>query len=669
MQIGTGREHLVARPDHQTLVAGLGQFNALQQSFNHTRTDGVHLGLDAGNQYFVIQCPQADGFILMQGLAGGLRRGRVGSQHAFREVLARVDWQAAWQDKLAAAGVPGALFGMDTSSVSHRPLKDPFRQRRFAQGLACVNVFLDHVGNHQPAGFLPQLERALLHAKAPAHAVVHVTRVVGNRRQMHCAIVKAVAQNGPQELTLRALAVAQQLQALCRRLFQHAGVHLVSLLTGRYVLTRLQLEAHHIAPDLFEKTCLGLLPQIAHFEQSLEHLRGGKTLIERIDFKAEGVLQGLDDMGHGVEPHHVGSAERAGTGATQLLACEVIHHVVAKAKIGHFLHGGEHAGNANAVGNEIGRVLGTHHAFAQNAGNKGFQIVQNFRLGGRRVDQFHQHHVTWRIEEMDATKTWLDFLRQGFTQLRDRQAGGIGCNDGVRRQKGGDFLVKIEFPVHALGNRFDHQIAVLQQFQVFLVIGLADQGSVGRDPQRRGFELFQTLDGVADDAVFGTLSGRQVKQDDRHLDVDQVRCNLRPHHAGTQHGNFTDLESSHKILLTVFLTPPRTSPGSVSFDAMPDLGAVEEPDIATHLHRLATINRLQSGLVGFAIVGVEDLATTPQRFVVCILVHVANNRHAQNRLVLALVAALVALGVELGCVKDFFHHTSQHAAFFCDANQ
>jgi hypothetical protein len=60
--------------------------------------------------------------------------------------------------------------------------------------------------------------------------------VVGNGAQMHGGVVEAVAQNGPQELALRAFGVAQQLQALGGRLFEHAGVHLVGLLAGGHVV-------------------------------------------------------------------------------------------------------------------------------------------------------------------------------------------------------------------------------------------------------------------------------------------------------------------------------------------------------------------------------------------------------------------------------------------------
>jgi hypothetical protein len=51
LQVGTGREHLVGRPDHQSLVVLFGQSLAFEQAFDHTGADGVHLGLDAGNQH------------------------------------------------------------------------------------------------------------------------------------------------------------------------------------------------------------------------------------------------------------------------------------------------------------------------------------------------------------------------------------------------------------------------------------------------------------------------------------------------------------------------------------------------------------------------------------------------------------------------------------------
>ena len=195
---------------------------------------------------------------------------------------ARTPADCAARDEFACGWGSRSLRRVHATGLGHRAFEDPLGQRRVAQRLAGVDVFLDHLGHVQPAGFLPQLERALLHAKAPAHAEVHVAGVVGNRGQVHGGVVEAVAQNGPQELALRAFGVAQQLQALGGRLFEHAAIHLVGLLAAGHVLFAFQVKAQNVAPDLLEETCLGFLAQVAHLQQRLEHRRGGKAGVERI---------------------------------------------------------------------------------------------------------------------------------------------------------------------------------------------------------------------------------------------------------------------------------------------------------------------------------------------------------------------------------------------------
>ena len=314
----------------------------------------MHLGLDAGNQHLLVQRPQPDGLVLVQRGAGGLGLERLRAQHALGEMLARVHGQLAHRRKLAGAGVPGASRCVHTASLGHRALEHPVWQRCVAQGAAGINVLFHHLGHVQPASLLPQLERALLHAKAPAQAQVHIARVVGNGGQVHGGIVKAVAQNGPQKPALCALAVAQQAQTLGGRLFEHAGVDLVGLLPGRHVLARFSVKAQHIAALLLVKTRLGFLPQVAQRQQLLQHGRRGKAGVKRVGLQAQGVLQRLDHMGHGVQAHHVGGAEGARAGTAHFLAGQVVHHVDGQAKVRHLFHGGEHAGNADPVGDEVG---------------------------------------------------------------------------------------------------------------------------------------------------------------------------------------------------------------------------------------------------------------------------------------------------------------------------
>ena len=357
--------------------------------------------------------------------------------------------------------------------------------------------------------------------------------------------MEGITQDGPQELAFLAFGIAQELEALGCGLLEHAGVDLVGLLAGWHVLCAVQIETHHIAPDLLEKSGLGLLAQIAHFQQFLEHGGCGKAAIERIRLQTERVLQRLDDVGHGVQTHHIRCAEGSAGCAAQLLAGQVIDHVVRQAEVLHLFHSGQHAGNTDAVGDEVGRVLGTHHTLAQVAGNKGFQIVQRLGQRGGRVDQFHQRHVARGVEEVDATEAGFDFFWQRFGQLGDGQARGVAGNDGVRRNKGRNLLVQVQFPVHALGNGLNDEVAFAQHGHVLFVVGLLNQHRVISHPQRSGLELFQAFNGLGNDAILGTLFGGQVKQHHGHLDIDQMGGDLRTHHAGTEHGDFIDLETGH----------------------------------------------------------------------------------------------------------------------------
>ena len=152
---------------------------------------------------------------------------------------------------------------------------------------------------------------------------------------------------------------------------------------------------------------------------------------------------------------------------------------------------------------------------------------------------------------MDAAKARFDGFGQHFGQLGDRQARGVAGNDRMGGDKGGDLLVQIELPVHPLGNRLDDQVAAQQQIQVLFVIGLLDQRGVLGHTQRRGLELFQAVDRAADDAVLRTLFGRQIEQDHRQFQIDQMRGNLRAHHACAEHSDFTNKESTHGVLLKV----------------------------------------------------------------------------------------------------------------------
>ena len=310
-------------PDHQAFVAFLGQFDRQTQAFDHIRADGVHLGLDAGDQHIAlvaIERPQTNGVIFMQRGAGGLELGRVGAQHVFRKILAFVNRQLAAGNEGLAGGAPGAFRRMHATGSGHRAVEHPVRQRRRTQRLAGVNVFLDPVRHFHPTGFLPQLERALAGTKPPAHRKVDVAGGFGNAGEMHRSVMKLVAQHGPQKARLGAFSMAQQPQALAGRLFQHAANHFIGFRAAGHVFHAFRVQPQDVAAHFFIETRAGFLAQAFGLQQAGQHRRRAIHLGKRVfnlaaSDRAEVVLQRLDDVRHRVQPDHVGGAEGARTGA------------------------------------------------------------------------------------------------------------------------------------------------------------------------------------------------------------------------------------------------------------------------------------------------------------------------------------------------------------------
>ena len=74
-----------------------------------------------------------------------------------------------------------------------------------------------------------------------------------------------------------------------------------------------------------------------------------------------------------------------------------------------------------------------------------------------------------------------------------------------------DLLVQVVLPVHALGNRFDNEIAIAQALDVVFVVGSLDEVGVLFDAQRRRRQLLQVFNGLERDAALGAFLGGQVE--------------------------------------------------------------------------------------------------------------------------------------------------------------
>ena len=84
---------------------------------------------------------------------------------------------------------------------------------------------------------------------------------------------------------------------------------------------------------------------------------------------------------------------------------------------------------------------------------------------------------------------------------------------------------------------------------MLVVIGGIDKLQFALVGQRRRIQLLEAIEGLLDDAILVSILCRQVKQHDRHIGVGEVRGNLRPHHARTQHGGFFNDQLVQAVLL------------------------------------------------------------------------------------------------------------------------
>ena len=175
---------LVGRPDHQALVVLLGQLDRLRRPSITSGLIGVHLANECWRSALRRRASRARTSPSFLKASCRPFRHRARSRRArFRGTAgARTPASVRGATKRCCAGAPRAFGRVHAAGVGHRAFEHPRRQRRGRQRLAGVDVFLDPVRDLLPAGLLPELERTLLQAEAPAHREVDVARAFGDGR-------------------------------------------------------------------------------------------------------------------------------------------------------------------------------------------------------------------------------------------------------------------------------------------------------------------------------------------------------------------------------------------------------------------------------------------------------------------------------------------------------
>lgn len=342
---------------------------------------------------------------------------------------------------------------------------------------------------------------------------------------------------------MRMLRLAQQLQALGGRALQDAADGFVRLRARVDIGARLRVEHLDRLAFLLVEAAARLLPERALLDELREH--GGRLVDREERIVGEVVLHRLDHVRHRVEADHVRRAERRRLRAAEAAARQVVDFVEAQAELLGLGDHGEDREDADAVRDEVRRVLRAHDALADDARQERLELVEDLRPRVRGRDQLDQVHVARRVEEVHAAEARLQLVGEAVGQRRDRQARRVGREDRVRCDVRRDLLVQVVLPVHPLGDRLDHEVAFGELRDVVLVVRGFEIFRVVLHAERRGRQLLQVLDRLQRDAVFRAFLGRQIEQQHGHARIDEMRGDLRAHHAGAEHGNLANVEIAH----------------------------------------------------------------------------------------------------------------------------
>ena len=551
-QVRSGGERRLGLPQHERAEIRFGLVHRAQDAVQHFVVDGMHLGLETQDGDVVAGVPHAHRIGFEHGLAvlpcfaqqprpdrAGVDRPGV-SNAAGSALLAGAKEPCGPCTPTRAASVTQAGSGVFAIVL-------PAAMSAVIQPATCCQPAACQISN----GPLSQ-------PKPQRTARVEIARIVGDRLQVQRAVVEHVAESRPQELRLRMLAGVQRGElfrpvAFAQDLF-HAVVHLG---VGHAILLAVQIQHMDLFADLLVDAFFGLLSQRALVDQVFEPARQLEVLVPGIFGQV--LAHGVDHMREHVEPDHIQRAEGRALGATQITACQSIHHVEAEIERLRMMLGGEHGKYADAVGDEVGGIFGAHDTFAHRRNQEGLQLVEQFRFRAFARDQFHQVHVARRIEKVDAAETMAQVFGKCFGQFVDGQAGGVCRENCILTQERSDLAVQVGFPVHAFRDGLDHQVALAQFPQVLIVVGRLDVGELFRAGCGCRFQFLQARQRLVHVAVRVAFLRRQFEQQRLDIGIDQVRGDLRSHHTGSQHCNLSYIKSFHCSFLLVFCFPYRTT--------------------------------------------------------------------------------------------------------------
>jgi hypothetical protein len=228
-----------------------------------------------------------------------------------------------------------------------------------------------------------------------------------------------------------------------------------------------------------------------------------------------------DHVAEDVQPHQINRAEGRGLRPAYGLTGQRIDIFNAQVHLLHEPHYVQNRKSADAVADEVGRVLGKNYSLPEtHVAELGNGIDQSaVRVWGG--NEFEQSHIARRIEEMRAEPRAPEIVGEALGNLADRQPASVGGNDGAGLANGFDFAQQRALEIKILDDRLDDPIDFGELLQVVFKITHSHQTGERRIHKRRGFGFSSSFQTSRSDLVprWGVGVGRN--------DIQQITGNAR----------------------------------------------------------------------------------------------------------------------------------------------
>ena len=259
----------------------------------------------------------------------------------------------------------------------------------------------------------------------------------------------------------------------------------------------------------------------------------------------------------GVETHYVQGAEGGAFGPPDQPPGQLVDLVHAIVLLQHHVNELLEGKGADAVGHEVGSVLGNHDTLAQALVAKLADGLNDRIQGLRRGNQFQQLEIARRIEEMGSQPVPAKIVAQPLPKAGYRNPGGVGADDRSWPSDAIQVLEQADLEVKVFRDSFNDPIHRSEPVPVILQIPKLNAPGVLRKKKSRRFASFRPAQSLLHQPLpdlgvgllpsLGLFLGseirrRDIQQTDGKAGVDQVGGNGRAHHVHEEFSNLRALE-------------------------------------------------------------------------------------------------------------------------------